>query len=120
MSVELFEKVQGKVLEVDLSGKLTKEDYAEFVPEIERLIEKHGKIRILILMRDFHGWDAAALWEDLKVGVKHFADIERVAMVGERKWQKGMAVFCKPFTTAEVRWYEADELDRARDWVSEE
>ena len=42
-------------------------------------------------MKDFHGWDAGALWEDIKFDLKHFSDIERVAMVGEKKWQKGMS-----------------------------
>jgi hypothetical protein len=43
------------------------------------------------------------LWEDIKFSVKHFADIERLAMVGDKKWQRGMAAFCKPFTKATIR-----------------
>jgi len=120
MSVNLLEKVDGKVLEVHLTGKLTEEDYAQFVPKVEELIQRHGKISMLVRMRDFHGWDASALWEDIKFDVRHFADIERLALVGEKPWQKGMAVFCKPFTTAEVRYYEPDEEDRARAWVQGE
>jgi hypothetical protein len=43
------------VLLVQLSGKLTKEDYQHFVPAVERLIEQQGKLRLLVQMRDFHG-----------------------------------------------------------------
>ena len=53
-------------------------------------MQQHGKICILFEMEDFHGWKTAALWEDLKFDLKHFAAIERLAMVGDRKWQKGM------------------------------
>jgi hypothetical protein len=60
-----------------------------------------------------------ALWEDIKFDVKHFSDIERIAMVGERKWQKGMATFCKPFTTAKVRYFERSDLEAAREWIGE-
>jgi hypothetical protein len=93
----------GKVLVVRLSGKLTKEDYQRFVPEVERLVRQHGKIRMLVQMHDFHGWTAGALWEDIKFDLKHFAHIERLALVGDRKWEAAMAVFCKPFTTATIR-----------------
>lgn len=68
-------------------------------------------------MKDFHGWEAGALWEDIKFDVKHFRDIERLAMVGERKWEKGMSLFCKPFTTAEIRYFERGEAAQAREWL---
>ncbi len=42
------------------------QDYAKFVPDAERLIKQFGKIRVLMVMRDFHGWDTGALWEDIK------------------------------------------------------
>jgi hypothetical protein len=54
-------------------------------------------------MRDFQGWDARALWEDIKWDAKHFNQIERVAMVGDKKWQEWMAAFCKPFTLGTCR-----------------
>ncbi len=75
--VELQPETDGRILTVKLSGKLTKEDYAKFVPEVERLIKNRGKVRILCQMHDFHGWQMGALWEDIKFDVKHFADVER-------------------------------------------
>ncbi len=117
-AVTLKETNGGKVLEIQLSGKLTKEDYGHFVPEMERLIKAHGKIRLLVEMHDFHGWSAGALWQDLKFDARHFRDIERLAIVGETKWQHGMAVFCKPFTTAEIRYFGRAEIDLARTWIA--
>lgn len=119
MSVELQEQARGKILTVRATGKLTSEDYKRFVPEVERLIKEHGKIRVLFETHDFHGWDAGALWQDIKFDVKHWRDIERLAIVGEKKWEKGMAAFCKPFTTAEIRYFEHDRLDGARGWIEE-
>ena len=119
MSVELHREIDGKLAVVQLSGKLTKEDYERFVPDFEKLIEQHGKIRVLFEMTDFHGWNAAALWEDVKVGFQHATDIERIAMVGDKAWEEGMAFFCKPFTSAEVRYFGHHEVERARQWVSE-
>ena len=113
------EEIHGKVMEVDLHGKLAREDYEKFVPETERLIKKHGKIRILVKMHDFHGWTAGALWEDLKWDAKHYTQIERLAIVGDKTWHKWMTMFYRPFKTAKVRYFTMDQLDTARAWVKE-
>jgi hypothetical protein len=109
----------GRVLEVTLTGRLVKADYETFVPAVERLVEQHGKIRLLVVMHDFHGWTAGAMWADTKFAAHHFRDIERLAIVGETKWQHGMAVFCKPFTKAQIRYFDQGEADKARAWLEE-
>lgn len=117
MAIQLIEKEGGRILEVRVSAKLTQKDYRRFVPEFERLLQQHGKICILFEMEDFHGWKTAALWEDLKFDLKHFAAIVRLAMVGDRKWQKWMSEFCRPFTTAEIRYFDRTAAGAARDWI---
>jgi hypothetical protein len=119
MALKLTSNAAGKVLHVTVSGKLEASDYERFAPEVEHFIEQHDKIRILFETRDFEGWSAGALWEDIKFDVKHFNNIERLAIVGEKKWEKGMATFCKPFTSAEVRFFDSERLDEARLWVEE-
>ena len=117
MAVEVKQRDSGNILEIRVSGKLAKENYDQFVPMAERMIQEKGKVRMLFEMHDFHGWEAAALWEDIKFDIKHFKDIERLAMVGESKWQQGMASFCKPFTTAKVKYFDASEADQAARWL---
>ncbi len=70
-------------------------------------------------MHDFHGWMAGALWQDIKFDARHFADIERLAIVGEMKWQHGMAVFCKPFASAKVRYFDRPAIGQAREWLAD-
>ena len=119
MAVELLEDHDGKVLTVRTSGKLAAEDYHQFVPRIERSINKHGQVRVLFDMREFHGWTLPALWEDIKFDLKHFKDIERLAMVGDRTWEKWMATFCRPFTSADIRYFDQSEADQAHEWICE-
>jgi len=115
--VTLTANDDGNVLTVKVSGKLSKEDYGEFVPRVEERIAQHGKIRVLFEMEDFHGWEAGALWADIKFDLKHFKDIERLAFVGDKKWEAGMAAFCKPFTTAKIRYFEPSQREDARQWL---
>jgi hypothetical protein len=106
-------------LEVRVTGKLTKDAYQKLVPVVDQQIREHGKLRILFVMHDFHGWTAGALWEDTKFDLKHWKDIERLAIVGEKKWEQGMATFCKPFTTAKIKYFDPTQLDAARAWLEE-
>ena len=105
------------IIEVVASDKLELADYEEFGSSVESLIEEHGKVRILLRLVGFEGWTAGALWEDIKFDVKHFNDIERLAIVGDKTWEKGMAKFCEPFTTASINFYTPDELDQAERWL---
>ena len=119
MAIQLNEEDGGKRIVVQVSGKLAKADYEHFVPEVERLVRQHGKLRMLLVMTDFHGWELGALWEDIKFDFDHFADIERLAMVGEKKWEHGMATFCRPFTKAKIRYFDHAEAAGARTWLDE-
>lgn len=117
MAIELNEEVGGKLLIISVTGKLTKEDYKSFIPKVEELILKFGKIRVVFEMRDFHGWDAGALWEDIKFDIRHFSDIESLALVGDNKWEKGMSIFCKPFTKAQIKYFDLTEIYKAYEWI---
>ena len=119
MPIQLNEEDGGEILVVHVNGKLAKADYEQFVPEFERHIIQHGKARLLFDMTGLHGWDAGAAWEDVKFAIKHFADVERLAMVGDKKWQHGMATFCKPFTKATTRYFDHVDAVEARKWLGE-
>jgi len=119
MPLEFNELAEGKILVVQASGKLSKANYEQFVPETERLIKEFGKIRVLFEMHDFHGWEMAGCWEDIKFDLKHFRDIERVAFVGEKAWEHGMSVFCKPFTSAKIRYFDSSKAEEAANWIHE-
>jgi hypothetical protein len=68
---------------------------------------------------DFHGADLHAVWDDLKFGFKHYGDFERIAMVGNRKWEKWMVQMSKPFTKAKVRYFDVSQVENAWAWLRE-
>ena len=117
--IQTLNKTKDKVLGFKMSGKLHDEDYKHFVPTVEAAIKKHGKVRLLAQFEDFHGWDMHALWDDIKFSTKHCADVERVALVGDKKWEKWMAAVCKPFTLAKIRYFDVKDIEAAWKWVAE-
>lgn len=117
--IQAFAQNHGAVLGFRLSGLLHTEDYEAFAPAIESAIERHGRLRLLLQFEDFHGWDAGALWSDLKFRAQHFTDIERIAFVGENRRDRAVAMLLRPLTTAELRYFDGDQLAEAWAWLEE-
>lgn len=115
--IDLEETDQGKVVTITFKGKVAKEDYDMLVPQLENIIGKGGSIRLLVELVDFEGWTLGALWEDTKFGIAHFNDIEKIAVVGDRKWEETMAAFIKPFTRAKVRYFPREKVAEAGKWA---
>jgi hypothetical protein len=38
-------------------------------------------------------------------------------MVGDKKWEHGMSLFCRPFTTATIRYFDSVAMPEARTWL---
>jgi len=117
--IEQLPQSSDKVLGFKLSGKLHDEDYKKFVPVIDAAVAKVGKIRLLAQFHDFHGWDMHALWDDIKFSTRHCLDIERIALVGDKKWEEWMAKVCKPFTMAKIKYFRSSEIESAKSWLLE-
>ena len=116
-SIEIQKEADGRVLFIAITGVLTKCDYEVFVPVIDGSIADHGSVRVLFDLVGFRGWTLGALWEDTKFGFTHLHGIERIAFIGDRKWEKGLAAFCRPFTDAEVRYFDLRFCDKAKAWL---
>ena len=89
------------------------------MPQFEQYIQQHGNLRVLFDMTGFHGWEAAANWEEFKFEAKHFADIERLAVVGDMNWQMVMTWFSKPFMHATIHYFDHGHAAEARQWLAE-
>ena len=109
--------MQGNVLCVEVTGKLTQQDYDELVPSWEAIIARDGKMRLLFVMHDFSGWEPRAAWEDFRFDREHGADVERVAMVGERKWQEWITKLGALFAATEVKYFDLNDVAEAEAWV---
>lgn len=116
--ITISEEPGGTVVALTFKDKLKSVDYDHFVPMVEKIMASRKKIRMLIKLEDFKGWSAGAFWEDTKFGLRHYNDVDLLAVVGDKEWEKTMTRFLKPFTRAKVRYFDMTELDLAWDWIS--
>jgi hypothetical protein len=117
--IQMLDGFGPTVLALKLSGRLHDEDYDRFVPMVDDAVTKHGKVRMFVEFEDFHGWSLHALWDDIVFAASHCEEIERIALVGEKTWQEWMAKVCKPFTGADVRYFDRADIAAARMWIDE-
>ena len=118
--IEVMNPSSGTVFAMKISGKLLHQDYEQFVPRLEKLIEEHGSIRCFIEMTEFHGIELRALWDEIKFDVRHAHQIARCAVVGDRAWEAWMTKLSRPiFSRAEIRFYDIAERDKAWVWINE-
>jgi hypothetical protein len=119
--IEVMTDLPERVLGLKASGEVTADDYKTvLVPAIEEKLTKHKKVRLLYVLGDeFKGYTGGAAWEDAKVGMKHLTSFERVAVVTDVDWIGNMIKAFGFALPGEVRVFEDDDLEDARQWISE-
>jgi hypothetical protein len=106
------------LLAIRVTGKLDKSDYERLHPWLHERLAEHSCPSVLVVMDEFKGWESSgALIEDAKLDLAHHDDVRRVAMVGDRAWEKWMTLLTAPFIKAEMRYFDLDDLDAAREWA---
>lgn len=107
----------GEVLGYRLSGRLTEGEVKEIQREMDAAIEEHGKVRVLCEMGDFSGADPSAVWQDLKFTPTYVKDLERFALVGDKRWHKVVTELSDKLGFADAEFFEVSQLEEAWDWI---
>ena len=102
-----------------VSGRLTDDDYQQFLPRLDELIKAHGRISLLIELDDFRGWELKAAWDDLKYGLEHEDDFERIAIVGDKRWYGWFVKLAGAMSSTDIRYFNRDDLEAAWTWLRE-
>jgi SpoIIAA-like len=117
--LKLIEDLPDGVVGVEAHGKVTAEDYENvLVPAVEAA-RKEGKVRLLYVFGDdFPDYSAGAAWEDAKLGIGHLRSWERIAVVSDEDWLRRAIGGLGWLMPGEIRVFETDDLDDAREWVA--
>ncbi|MGA8260129.1 MAG: STAS/SEC14 domain-containing protein [Arenicellales bacterium] len=108
-----------RVIRATVSGRLEESDYHALASRVEELLKRHASLRLLVQLSEFKGWSAGGAWEDAKLGLQHYSDFERLAVVGGRGWEEWLTHLVKPFTLADVRFFEPPDMEKALAWIAE-
>jgi hypothetical protein len=117
--VEIIPDIPDNVLAIRAKGTVTASDYESvIVPAVEAKLARHEKLRFLYhLGPDFSGFEAGAVWEDAKVGFEHFGAWERIAVVSDVEWVRGITRLFGVAMPGRVRVFRNADLDSALAWM---
>ena len=103
---------------VHVSGQLGKKEYEQIQASTVSAISTVGKIRILVLLVDFAGWEAVQGWGNISVTEKIDPYLEKMAIVGELKWKDLVEVFTlKGLRPVPIEYFAEDQIAAARAWL---
>lgn len=118
--LQLIEGLPDGVVGVRAAGEVDDDDYEDVLePAIAAALEGRDKIRFLyVLGEEFSGYEADAMWEDTKLGVKTFNSYERMAVVTDAPWVRRAVKAFGWLIPGEVRVYHLDDLADATAWIT--
>ena len=106
------------VIGFEVSGKLEAEDYRDvLLPGVERAAST-GDVRVVVVISGFDGLSAGAMWEDLKMGIEHWAAWKRIALVTDIEWMRNMTAMFGWMTPGEVKHFPMSEQAAAIAWAA--
>ncbi|MCQ8106252.1 STAS/SEC14 domain-containing protein [Methylomonas sp. SURF-2] len=119
MSAEIISNFNG-IVTSRISGLLTQAELSTVQKELLAIIGREGGIRLLVLCEDFQGWDKASDWEDVSFQSQSDPYINKMALVGERKWQDLALLFTgKGFREFPIEYFGPEDIEKARTWLME-
>lgn len=117
MAIELIE-LSGGLLMLIVSEKLSQPELAEMQRETEKVLQKHAKVRILVVAENFQGWEKGGDWGDLSFQERNDSKIECMALVGDRRWKELVLAFVgQGLREFPIEYFEHGELAKARAWL---
>ncbi|MDG5498728.1 STAS/SEC14 domain-containing protein [Marinobacter sp. BGYM27] len=119
MTAQYIEHPDIKTVEIVVDGKFTADDLNTMVPKMKAFIEQHGKVKVLEIVRDFGGFDFAALKDGIKFDMEHLKDYSHCAVVSDSGWVGPVARVMSKFLDLEVRVFKASEEPDARAWIAQ-
>jgi hypothetical protein len=110
---------EGDVLTARLIGKLDPDAYAGVNEEIDNLMSHAEHVRLVLDLRKFDGWSGlTALGDHLSLVREHYRIPERIAIVGDKAWQKMAGKIMSRFVNAQTKFFDSGDYDGAVAWVA--
>lgn len=117
--IEYRNNPNNNIVEISVAGKITEADFDRVIAQLKTDIEKHGKLRILEEVRSFDGIDPIVLWKDVRFGFAHINDFTHAAVVTDAKWMQTFAEAVGSVLSAQVKAFEASQIEAARMWLAD-
>lgn len=109
----------GDIVTARLLGKLDPDAYDGVNEEIDNIMSHAEHVRLVLDLREFDGWSGlSALGNHLSLVRDHYRVPERIAIIGDKAWQKMAGKIVARFVNAHTRFFDSGDYDGAVAWVA--
>jgi hypothetical protein len=113
-------EMSGGLFVAKVSGTLKKTEVDQMQKAAIKFMETGGKVRLLIIAEEFKGWESKADWGDVSFQMKYDGQIEKIAVVCEKRWEDLVAAFLgQGVRPVDIRHFQPAELATARTWIAQ-
>ncbi|MEZ5565001.1 MAG: STAS/SEC14 domain-containing protein [Gammaproteobacteria bacterium] len=118
----LIDGLPDHVIGIRITGKLRAGDYEQqLIPLVNEKLAKHDKLDLLCCIEgEWQGMEAGAAWQDLRLGLGKLGHWARMAIVSDINWLENSIKLFRLLWPGELRHFDSDEYEAARDWVCEQ
>ena len=110
---------EDKVLKFLVKDELKKKELEEMQSISIDAINKHGKIKVFVILEEFKGWERGADWNDVSFAFEHDKEIQKIVIVGEEKWKDDVLIFAgESFRNSPVKYFSKNQLQEASEWIA--
>ena len=117
MSIQVSGVSEG-ILTLQVSGMLSQSELTQMQQTAADSIRAQGKVRILVLAGDFAGWESGGEWNDFSFQEEFDPCIEKMAIVGDKRWEDLALIFvAKGLRSFPIEYFAANEQAQALAWL---
>jgi hypothetical protein len=103
-----------------VSGELKKSELDAAQSEFVGKIAGAGTVKLLVLLENFTGWERDEAWADTDFFFSHRNDFERIAVVGNPRWEAQVLAFTGAgLRKGPVKFFPETDESEARAWLGE-
>jgi hypothetical protein len=103
-----------------IGGTLKKSELDAAQSEFVKHIVSAGPIKLLVRLEGFTGWERGAAWDDTDFFFSHRNDTEKMAVVGDLRWEAEVLAFTGAgLRKTPVQFFPSTAESDARAWLAE-
>lgn len=116
---KVLDYTKDDVIAIQVEGNITKADYEKINPLIDKTVHEFEKIKFFILMNNIDAIKPEAMVSDVKMYLNHYAHISKVAVAGDKTWQRIIAGIANPFILGKIKYFPKEDVENALQWIKE-
>lgn len=114
-----IQQLDARTLAVTLSEVMHQDDMLSIQAASRQLIDSAGSVRVLVILRDYRGFERGADWGDIAFTAQYGDRIERMAIVGDVRWEaEALAFTGKGARRTQIEYFPLAAFSAAQAWLS--